>query len=103
MKSLKELEEEELGPYTLEEAKKEILRLENVAALARDMAEASNILLTNLMFEIHSKNVLDVVSLVKAIKNASPRIEQANIRCAVEALTHLILLEFEKRTAYRHN
>lgn len=103
MKSIKELEEQELGPFTLEEAKKEILRLEDVATLARDTAEASNILLTNLMFELHSKNVLDVVSLVKGIHDDCPNIEPLNVSCAVEALTTLILLEFAKRTAYRHN
>lgn len=103
MKTIKELEEQELGPFTLEEAKKEIFRLEDVATLARDTASASNIILANLMFELHSKNVIDVEALLKGLHDDCHKIEQNDVSLSVKALTTSILLEFAKRTAYKHN
>ena len=101
--SLKEQEEQQLGPFTLEEAKQEISRLAYIADGASDAVAASNVLIANILIALHSSKIINAVSLLEWIRIDSKNLEDAKLQSSVEALSTLMLLEFELRRTYGSN
>jgi hypothetical protein len=77
---------DDLGPFTLEEAKEWLHWLEDIATINRDRQYADRVLLINLVLELAAAGVVDGKALVSRMSNSIPQIEGENYKAAVQVL-----------------
>jgi hypothetical protein len=82
--SIKEQEERELGPFTLEEAKEEIFRLADIATTERDLGQATRFILAGLFVALHAANIMDVATFLDNLYADTRDIHDENFRLSLD-------------------
>jgi len=82
----KEKEMEELGPFTLEEAKEWLHRLEDMTTIERDVGFATRFVLGNLLDSLSCAGVIDGRAFISHLRANLHLIQEAHHRLGAEAL-----------------
>lgn len=77
---------ETLPPFTLEEAEKTLLWLENIAINERDLGFGTRLVLMNLLKALTAAKVIDGKTFIDDLRAGLPQIERASDRLGAEAV-----------------
>lgn len=75
-----------LGPFTLEEAKEWLFRLEDIATIERDVAFGIRFALLNLFGALSASGLIDGTAFIATLRAHLPAIGQANLRLGAECV-----------------
>ena len=95
--------EQKRSTMTVEEAEKYFDRLTEIADKADLEVTGLKFIVGSILVDLHSRKIIDAVSLLERIHRDAPNLEDIRTRHAVEGMSSLFLLEFEQKKIYGRN